>query len=52
MIYALSKIDLLENGDLKRIERWSEDIDFVISDMTALDNPMIRDLSIIWSSMV
>ena len=31
---------------LKRIKRWSEDIDFVLSVMTGLDNPMLQDLSL------
>lgn len=46
MIYALSKIDLLEKGDLERIERWKNDVDFVLSDMTGTDNPMLQDMSL------
>jgi GTPase SAR1 family protein len=46
MIYALSKVDLLEKGDLKRIMRWADDVDFVVSDMTGMDSPMLQDLAL------
>ena len=46
MVYALSKVDLLEKGDLERILRWAEDIDLVIGDMTSLDSPLLQDLTL------
>ena len=45
MIYALSKVDLLEKGELERIERWAEDIDVVSSDMSETDSPNLQELS-------
>lgn len=45
MIYALSKVDLLEKGDLERIERWGEDIDMVSSDMSEMDSANLQELS-------
>ena len=46
MIYALSKIDLLEESDIDRIERWAEDIDMVASDMDELDSTNLQNLSL------
>ena len=45
MIYALSKVDLLGEGDVDRIERWAEDVDMVASDMDELDSTNLQNLS-------
>lgn len=46
MIYALSKVDLLGEGDVDRIERWAEDVDMVASDMDELDSTNLQNLSL------
>jgi hypothetical protein len=45
MIYALSKVDLLEKGDVERIERWAEDVDLIAEDMDEIDSTNLQNLS-------
>lgn len=47
MVYALSKVDLLGEEDLARMQRWAEDVDFVVGDMDGgQESPYLRDLAI------